>query len=240
MAGRKKTWVSGPPSRSPGETVLHELYAVKKHSYAEIARLYDVTPTTIKRWMRKAGISPRSQSEAVMLGRAKWDFTPEQKERLRETAKIARAGLTAESYSKSGLTQRGRKGHRVPWTDEERESQMRVRSTPEYREKLAVSKRGEKHYNWRGGPTRSNALLVSWQWRQRRQECYARDNWTCRDCGVKCVSGSAAKRHPGRRIQAHHIIPRRLGGGDELANLVTLCVSCHHRREHRYADALIA
>ena len=76
----------------------------------------------------------------------------------------------------------------------------------------------------------------------RNIECYIRDNGKCQDCGVKCLSKAEAKRRnlPHRIVQAHHIIARRNGGGDELSNLVTLCVSCHHKRERRYADALFA
>ena len=119
------------------------------------------------------------------------------------------------------------------WSPELRAKHMKTRATPEYREKLAAAKRGEKSHLWRGGITDPEACrLAGHEWRLRRQECYARDNWTCQDCGVKCRNKV--------RIQAHHVVPRRHGGGDELGNLVTLCASCHQGRERRYADALFA
>lgn len=43
---------------------------------------------------------------------------------------------------------------------------------------------------------------------------------------------SAAGEHGGR-LEAHHIIPRHLGGGDEPENLVALCVA-HHALVDKY------
>jgi len=82
---------------------------------------------------------------------------------------------------------------------------------------------------WRGGKDPTDPRLKHWSWKQARAACYERDNWTCRDCGVKCRNKV--------RIQAHHIVPRRLGGGDELENLVTLCAGCHRKREAKIAAA---
>ena len=113
-----------------------------------------------------------------------------------------------------------------PWTEKERAAHMAYRATPEYREKQASRQRGEKSHLWKGGKIKDEALrLQGWQWRYRRKECYARDNWTCQDCGVHCTSRGKTK------IQAHHIVSRRNGGSDDLTNLVTLCISCHHKRE---------
>jgi 5-methylcytosine-specific restriction endonuclease McrA len=49
-----------------------------------------------------------------------------------------------------------------------------------------------------------------------RIACLMRDRYTCRHCGRrKC------------RLEAHHIVYRERGGKDTLANLLTLCESCH-------------
>lgn len=60
-------------------------------------------------------------------------------------------------------------------------------------------------------------------WKARAKECYERDRWTCQSCQVHCRNNV--------KIQAHHILPRIRGGGDELDNLVTLCASCHTTAE---------
>ena len=43
-----------------------------------------------------------------------------------------------------------------------------------------------------------------------------REPW-CRDCGA-------------RATVADHIVPRSLGGADDLTNLQSLCTSCHNRK----------
>ncbi|RAJ89861.1 HNH endonuclease [Larkinella arboricola] len=48
----------------------------------------------------------------------------------------------------------------------------------------------------------------------------ARDNWTC------CSCRRSAKEH-GIVLHVDHILPRSLGGRDELANLQTLCRKCN-------------
>lgn len=44
---------------------------------------------------------------------------------------------------------------------------------------------------------------------------YSRDENKCRKCGDK------------NKLQLHHVMPQRLGGPDDLFNLVTLCHECH-------------
>ncbi len=50
-----------------------------------------------------------------------------------------------------------------------------------------------------------------------------RDHFTCRnpECGCRNL-----------RVQAHHLHPRSLGGGDELENGITVCKPCHLRLVH--------
>lgn len=221
-------------SGSPGGDILHALYVDAEMSYAEIGQRYGVSNQTVMRWVKKAGITPRTRSEATKLGSPKRVITPEYRAKLAENLKKARANVTELSRKKQGLAQRGRtapnKGKK--WTPEERATHMAVRTTDEYREKIAVAHRGEKNGNWKDGASYHDPDLRTWTWKRARAACYERDGWTCQDCRVKC--------HNGVRIQAHHIIPRRHGGGDELENLVTLCASCHRKREAKFADALIA
>ena len=54
-------------------------------------------------------------------------------------------------------------------------------------------------------------------WTALRRACLQRDGWTCADCG-------------GLANNVDHVIPRALGGRDELPNLRSLCGPCHHRR----------
>ena len=45
-----------------------------------------------------------------------------------------------------------------------------------------------------------------------------RDSYRCRECGKA------------GRFEVHHIRPLEKGGGNELGNLLTLCVDCHIRK----------
>src|SRR6266852_3450517 len=51
-----------------------------------------------------------------------------------------------------------------------------------------------------------------------RLACLMRDSYTCQQCSKRNV-----------RLQAHHIVFREHGGKDTLANLLTLCETCHSR-----------
>lgn len=54
-----------------------------------------------------------------------------------------------------------------------------------------------------------------------RQAVLARDDFTCRCCGIRMVGVRLGL------IAAHHILPVHVGGKDTLENLVTLCTNCH-------------
>ena len=68
-------------------------------------------------------------------------------------------------------------------------------------------------------PPRAVASAPTWP--SVREAVLARDNHRCRDCGN--TSDPAA-------LDVHHLVPRKHGGRDDPANLVTLCDSCHASR----------
>jgi 5-methylcytosine-specific restriction endonuclease McrA len=45
---------------------------------------------------------------------------------------------------------------------------------------------------------------------------YKRDGYKCRHCSIREV------------LSPHHIIYRSAGGGDEMNNILTLCIPCHN------------
>ena len=55
-------------------------------------------------------------------------------------------------------------------------------------------------------------------WSQIRQQVLLRDGYRCLSCRVKVTSAQA---------DIHHLLPRSMGGSDELSNLITLCDGCH-------------
>lgn len=69
--------------------------------------------------------------------------------------------------------------------------------------------------------------LYKWQYQKSnrldenlRKATIIRDGNKCMECGkTNCV------------LEAHHIVPRRLGGNDSIYNLITLCNDCHDKTE---------
>ena len=90
----------------------------------------------------------------------------------------------------------------------------------ETKKAMSQSRKGQGNANWKGGLTSPYYLHHNGkQWDRQRKECSARDNWTCRICGTQS-----------KRLHAHHIIPWLLSKDDDLENLVTICTSCHSRK----------
>lgn len=65
------------------------------------------------------------------------------------------------------------------------------------------------------------------EWKKLKLACRKQYDYTCQMCGIKHKS-----------VHVHHIIPRRIGGPDELNNLITLCESCHVKTEWLLRKAL--
>ncbi|TIS99169.1 RecQ family ATP-dependent DNA helicase [Mesorhizobium sp.] len=55
-------------------------------------------------------------------------------------------------------------------------------------------------------------------WQEIRLQVLKRDDYRCVSCSTPVKSAQA---------DVHHLLPRSMGGTDELANLVTLCDGCH-------------
>jgi len=90
---------------------------------------------------------------------------------------------------------------------------------------LSENNRGENHPRWEGGK-----VDYGEDWYDKRREALDRDKHTCQDCGKH--------RSEVKRIHVHHIFPRRdfdtPEEANKLINLVTLCISCHHKWEGLY------
>ena len=65
----------------------------------------------------------------------------------------------------------------------------------ETRKKESLLRKGEKHYNWKGGITNNNnKIRNSEEYRLWRKSCFERDNFTCQKTGVS-----------GGKLIVHHI-----------------------------------
>lgn len=74
-------------------------------------------------------------------------------------------------------------------------------------------------FNW-------NKQFIPW-WQEARKFVLRRDRWKCRGCGA----GLRRK----KELPVHHIVPRKYGGDENPANLISLCESCHKRHEMKLA-----
>ncbi|MHA1737922.1 MAG: HNH endonuclease [Candidatus Heimdallarchaeota archaeon] len=146
---------------------------------------------------------------------------------------------SAETREKIGDSRRGRKrpGNPKNWKHTEMtkqkisESQKGIRKSPktEFKKGNVPWNKGLKgfnsrknHYKWKGGlSSKANKIRTSTEMRLWRNAVYARDNWTCQDCGDDS----------GGNLNAHHIksfakYPRLRFAID---NGVTLCLTCHKK-----------
>ena len=81
-------------------------------------------------------------------------------------------------------------------------------------------RKGENHWNWKGGITKRN--MISEEYKARRKAVFKKDNYTCQNCG----------KHGGHMsLQAHHI--KEWVNYPELRfdvnNGKTLCNKCHNK-----------
>jgi 5-methylcytosine-specific restriction endonuclease McrA len=65
------------------------------------------------------------------------------------------------------------------------------------------------------------------QWRDVCRQVDARDGGFCRACRRRTVITMSQIES---RREHHHVVPRSLGGKDEVSNIATLCLSCHSDR----------
>ena len=89
--------------------------------------------------------------------------------------------------------------------------------------------KGAQNPNWKGGTT-SLALGIrhSFKYRQWRSDVFTRDDFTCQKCKIQDKSGKI--------LEIHHINPLYSKGKDELTNLITLCLDCHHFAPYKLDD----
>jgi 5-methylcytosine-specific restriction endonuclease McrA len=87
--------------------------------------------------------------------------------------------------------------------------------------KSSIAQRGEKHWNWKGGISKSNQSdRSSIKYKEWRRSVFARDNYTCVECNYK-----------GKGLEPDHI--KKWSDYPELRFVVsngrTLCHDCHEK-----------
>lgn len=103
-------------------------------------------------------------------------------------------------------------------------------SDPSYRKDMILRFSGERSCKWKGGITPERVKIrSSVEYKQWRKAVFARDNFTCRACGVR-----------GGTLNADHIKPFAFFPElrFDLANGQTLCTPCHRATDTYGGKAL--
>ena len=130
------------------------------------------------------------------------------------------------------LKKKGIKPKQIPWTDERREKLAEAkRGKPSWNKGLKCSNipgnkkihySGKLHWNYIDGRSKNHSpKRYGDDWEAIRYLVYLRDHFTCRECGIKGIS-----------LDIHHKIPFLISFDNSLNNLITLCRSCHMKREN--------
>jgi len=70
-----------------------------------------------------------------------------------------------------------------------------------------------------------------WAWSRIRLEILRRDQYRCVQCGYGLGSwGDWQWGEPERHLDIDHIVPLAEGGTSDMANLRTLCTTCHAKK----------
>jgi hypothetical protein len=138
-----------------------------------------------------------------------WKHTDEWKQKMSRRMKGHPSYCTDEGNKKISIAHKGKK------------------HTEEHRRKISEALKGEKSYRWRGGVTlKQEKIRRNIEFRLWREAVFARDNWTCQECGD----------NKGHNLNAHHI--KSFSKYPELRialdNGIALCKTCHikiHKKE---------
>ena len=168
--------------------------------------------------IRQSRIGKKASPETIMkisMSKKGVRKSEETKKRMSIAQKINASKFTKEHRNKQAQTITGRK------------------FSLETRLKMSLSKRKEKHNQWKGGITPLYLQIRHHiKARQFSSDCFQRDNYTCQDCGIR-----------GGKLCCHHIkhfswiieeynikTLEQAIDCEELWNInngITLCVDCH-------------
>lgn len=97
---------------------------------------------------------------------------------------------------------------------------------------------GRNHWNWKGGITPKNERIRrAIEFRLWREAVFARDNWTCQKCKIRCIGlRDISGRNSNKLIQCHHIknFSKYPELGTSIENGITLCKKCHDDFHKQY------
>lgn len=200
------------------ETKYHEEGLTQR----EIADECEVSPRTIRKYMKRLGIETREVT-GENHGLAGKERDPVTKQKISKALR----GREFTEQARERMAE-AREGTTVPATAREKISEALTGRSKSLatRRKMSQSRKGENNPQWKGGGSGKYGP----EWSFVRQQVRERDK-VCQNC-----------EHDGsvHRLEAHHIVPVRLFNqaedttiedAHELGNLVLLCRKCHWMAE---------
>jgi general stress protein YciG len=184
---------------------------------------------------RKNGSYKQSEEhkKKISLSNTGRKHTPESISRM----KLAHIGLNTGKHWKLSYDDKkrrsiARKG--IPLSPEHKEKVIKTlvhikgrKLSIEHRMAISNGHKGEKSHFWKGGKAKiyKYTHITNIKYRLWREAVFARDKWTCQDCGKQ-----------GGELNAHHI--QKWSEFPELRyvmkNGITVCVKCHKERHKKY------
>ena len=143
-----------------------------------------------------------------MKTKGKYTRTVEHRQKMSITCTGKKHTVTAKMLQR--LEDFGKARRNLPWTEARRKAQ-----------EILTGYRGRK-------PIIKNGKEYSEDWHIIRKQIYARDNWHCQECNVKCNQKGKTK------IQCHHIDYNI--GNNHSNNLIILCAECHMKTNFKRQD----
>ena len=197
------------------ETLL-KLYLEENKTAKEIAGIFKVDPTTVRRWLRKYGIRIRKYYEYCQARKFLQD-----KEFLYQQYIVNKKSTTEigkELKCDTWTVYRYLKSHQIPIRSiSESLKGTRIGCIVWNKGKKCPQLSGKNNLNWEGGVTsKHHSFRTSLEYRDFQREVWERDNYTC-------VCGFWLKPH------THHLLPLWYNWEERLnpLNGITLCKKHH-------------
>lgn len=202
---------------------LFERYHVDGWTQKEMAEECDVSPRTIRTWMKRRDIETRD-----MEGENHPLFGQTRDETVREKISDTLEGREFSTETQERMAE-AQKGVPIPESVREKISDsLAGRSKSEStRKKMSESRLGSKNPRWKGG--QSNNYGPGWS---RAQRIIRERDSVCQNCGADDDDAL---------LDVHHIVPLRLfenkdgatkSDAHHPANLILLCRPCHLNVHH--------
>lgn len=210
---------------------LHEQYVVQDRTVPEMAERAGVTRSTIRKWMRRAGIETTGRGyvpDDTRYRDAEWLVYAYHEEGMTMHEMAEECDVTPSTIhrwmNKYGVESRDRGFS---------EGGYNPMKNPEVVEDHPVSgATGDDHPAYSGG--HSHDWLKSEEWQETREEAIQMQGRSCERCGT--TRQESYERH-GEDLHVHHIVPVPDGGETfEHDNLAVLCRDCHEET-HDHHDS---